>query len=152
MGNPCLLGVLGFADHGIAEFRVVVDCMPTKERNCFIKGFKVATQPAVMPMPTSTVVHIAISAVRQRKSPLYFFAVQRYGMRMMVAALPLLNLLAYGTRGGTQAGSRKTYTAAKPKIAATMTLTDLFICKSLTMKIGSTPKTQSATEFNADIT
>lgn len=45
-----------------------------------------------------------------------------------------------------------TYIAAKPIIALTITFTRRFICRSLTMKMGSRPKVQSANEFNAETT
>jgi hypothetical protein len=56
----------------------------------FMSGRRVAMHAAVMPMPTSTVVQIAKSVVRQRKSPLYPCRVQVYGRRTMVAVEPLL--------------------------------------------------------------
>jgi hypothetical protein len=58
----------------------------------FMSGRRVAMHAAVMPTPTSTVVQIAKSVVRQRKSPLYPCSVQVYGRRTMVAVEPLFAL------------------------------------------------------------
>lgn len=54
-------------------------------------GRNVAMEPATIPTPTSTVVHIAKSVVRYRKSPLYGFMVPVYGRRMIVAVEPLMD-------------------------------------------------------------
>lgn len=47
-------------------------------------------------------------------------------------------------------GQGKLYIAANPKMPATIPLILLDICKSLTIKIGSSPNVQSATAFNND--
>lgn len=61
--------------------------------------------------------------------------------------------------GGREEGGREkkknrlqTYIAAKPRMVATSTFVFLCICKSLTMKIGMAPNTQSAAELSDDTT
>lgn len=69
--------------HGMADADRVIS------NACFNSGRSVAIDPADMPRPTSTVLQIAKSVVRKRKSPLYPLIVVVYGKRIMVAVEPL---------------------------------------------------------------
>jgi hypothetical protein len=70
-------------DHGVPESWLV------EPRTALNRGLSVAIQPAVIPTPISTVVQIAKSVVRYRKSPLYGLSVDVYGRRINVAVEPL---------------------------------------------------------------
>ena len=73
-------------------------------------------------------------------------------MRIRVAVEPLFVVHKYVSHEDRRRiGRGKTYKAANPRIEATSTLVCLFICRFLTIRIGKSPKIQSAPEFRAEM-